>query len=200
MSGGRTTWRLFHAGDARVRAGPFWNLFLMGQSIGELFQTETPRFFQHTQAGRLLPFNLQESPERWALNLMVVRPARKAELPASFSNRTSLGSSPPLTDRLTSAQAYYLPPAPKQDQLSSRENAAGRSSLLWFYPPAPCPLSPIPPKPVAVLRSSLSGCLRRRRLEEPLWGALHEANDFFPWTGPREHRRRRCCRSTGYLK
>lgn len=40
MFGGRTTWRLFHAGDARVRAGPSCNLFLEGQSTGELLQTK----------------------------------------------------------------------------------------------------------------------------------------------------------------
>lgn len=199
--GSRTTWRPFHADDARIRAGPLWNLFLVGHSTRELFQTATPRFLQHTLAGRQPPLIVRERAERWTLRtrwLYGKQEGRKSP-PLSLTGQPS---APPVQQWSSLPVRKRTTCCPRQSGTNSLiSRAPGRTIFVALAPPTPSSFAlSHPPKPVALLRSSHSGCLRRRRLEEPLWGAVQYASDFFLTIGHCEPRNRRCCRWTGYLK
>ena len=98
--------------------------------------------------------------------------SKKVEFAASFFNWTSseiLSTSPP-NNRAFHQRASALPAvrAKAGPTLLSRVSGAAGLPCSRSTPSSSLALSH-PPKPVALLRSSLSGCRRRRRLEEPLW-------------------------------
>lgn len=165
-------WRLnpaapFHAGDARVSAGPCWNLCWGAQRTGEPLQTRTPRFFQRTRAGPLRPLTLEEARKVGSETWMAAPSERPAEL--SAPSRTGPASAPrrvqprPLVARMRTTCRL------RQSGTNALVSRERRRPVSVALAPPPPPRSLPSPKPVALLRSSLSGSLRRRRLEEPLW-------------------------------